>query len=172
MNTEKTLFSTLNVLIFLILLAIGFGLIFSILSMTGVIGVTPSITINGHEIGHNDLTVAHYIFMGLNLIFYGVFIFGLFKLRVVAKLILQNDIYNPSLSINSELAGKDFVLTGTFWWLFDGLSNLHFNNKLSIGVSDKTFVYLFIICIGLFLMLTSKLITNAIQLKAENDLTI
>ncbi len=172
MNTAKSLFSTLNILIFLILLALGLGLLFTILSVIGITDISPTFEVDGNKIAYSDLSSAHYIFMGLNLIFYGIFIYGLLKLRMVAKLMLANDIYHSSLSINTDLAGKSFVLTGTFWWLFDGLSSIHFNNEFSIGVSDKTFIYLFIICIGLFLMLTSKLIDNAIQLKTENDLTI
>ncbi len=172
MNTAKTLFTTLNVLIFLTLLSIGLGLILSFFSFTELGEIDYSFTFDGNKIAISDLTIAHYIFMGLNLIFYFVFIFGLIKLRTAAKLILSNNIYNPSLSMNTDLAGKSFILTGVFWWLFDGLSSIHFDNTLSIGVSDKTFIYLFIICIGLFFMLTSKLFTNAIQLKTENDLTI
>ncbi len=172
MNTAKTLFSTLNVLIFLTLFAIIVGIIINTLSLTNVVGVDSSIIIGGKEIAHGDLTIAHYLFMGLNLIFYFVFVYGLIKLRKSAKLILAKDIYNPSLSLTTELAGKSFVLTGIFWWLFDSLSRIYFENTLSIGVSDKTFIYLFITCFGLFIMLTSKLITNSIQLKTENDLTI
>jgi hypothetical protein len=76
------------------------------------------------------------------------------------------------LGKNSNLAGKCFILSGVFWWLIDGLSSIHFNNEFSIGVSEKTFIYLFIIVIGLFFMLTSRLFDKALELKNENDLTI
>jgi len=172
MNTAKTLFSILNVLIFLIFLALGIGLLIGMFSLLGYIDGNSTITIDGKNIVKSDLTTAHYIFMMLNLIVYLVFIFGVIKLRQVAKLLLYNDIYDLSLISNTELVGKSFVITGIFWWLFDGLSSVHFNNELSIGVSDKTFIYLFITCIGLFIMLVSNIIGNGIQLKAENDLTI
>jgi len=169
MNTPKTLYNTLNALIFLVILAIGVGVVFTALAIYGVsVGKQQS----GTDLSLADLTTAHYIFMGLNLIIYFVFIYGLFKLRKVAKLFLYESFYNTGLVINSALSGKSFVLAGVFWWLFDGLSSVHFDQQFSIGVGEKTFVYLFIIVVGLFLMLTSKLYEQAIELKNENDLTI
>ena len=169
MNTAKTLFTTLNALIFIIILAIGIGLLLTILSISGV---SPEGINLKNEISNTELSVTHYLFMGLNLLIYFIFIYGLFKLRIVAKLFLDNTLYNTELGKNSNLSGKCFVLSGVFWWLFDGLSSIHFNNAFSIGVSEKTFIYLFFIVIGLFLMLTSKLFDNAFALKNENDLTI
>lgn len=168
MDTPKTLFSTLNALIFIIILAIAIGLLITVLSVSGAI---PEATFK-NEILLSELDRTHYLFMALNLIVYAVFIYGLFKLRIVSKLFLNNTFYDSELSKNSNLAGKCFVLSGVFWWLFDGLSSIHFNNKISIGVSEKTFIYLFFIVIGLFFMLTSKLFDKALELKNENDLTI
>lgn len=169
MNTSKVLYTTLNALIFLVILAIAAGIIISALSISGVAFENAKLS---NDTPFSELTGAHYLFMGLNLIFYIVFIYGLFKLRSVAKLFLNNTFYDSELGKNSALSGKSFVLAGVFWWLFDGLSTIHFDHNLSIGVSDKTFIYLFIIVIGMFLMLTSKLFDNALELKSENDLTI
>lgn len=169
MNTSKTLFSTLNVLIILVILAIGAGIVITTLAISGV-NFENFKVISGVSL--QELTAAHYLFMGLNLILYFVFIYGLFKLRIVAKLFLNNTFYDSELGKNSALAGKSFVLSGVFWWLFDGLSTIHFDQEFSIGVSEKTFVYLFFIVIGLFLMLSSNLFDNAFELKSENDLTI
>jgi len=168
MDTSKTLFSTLNVLIFVIILAISIGLIITFLSASGVISEATF----KNEILFSDLNWTHYLFMALNLVVYFVFIYGLFKLRAVSKLFLKRSFYDSQLGKNSSLAGKAFILSGVFWWLFDGLSSIHFNNKFSIGVSDKTFIYLFFIVMGLFLMLTSQSFDKALELKNENDLTI
>jgi hypothetical protein len=168
MDTPKTLFSTLNALIFVIILAITIGFLITILSVSGVIS-EPTFK---NDISFSDLGWTHYLFMALNLIVYSVFIYGLFRLRIVSKLFLNNTFYNSELGKNSNLAGKCFILSGVFWWLIDGLSSIHFNNEFSIGVSEKTFIYLFIIVIGLFFMLTSRLFDRALELKNENDLTI
>lgn len=168
MDIPKTLFSTLNTLIFVIILAITIGLLITILSVSGVISETTF----KNEILFSDLDWTHYLFMALNLIVYSVFIYGLFKLRIVSKLFLNNTFYDSELGKNSNLAGKCFILAGVFWWLFDGLSSIHFNNEFSIEVSEKTVIYLFFIVIGLFLMLTGKLFDKALELKNENDLTI
>ncbi len=169
MNSAKTLFTTLNTLIFIIILALGIGFLFTVLSISGV---STELVNFKNEIPNTTLSASHYIFMGLNLLIYFIFIYGLFKLRIVAKLFLNNTFYDVELGKNSNLSGKCFVLSGVFWWLFDGLSSIHFNNTVSIGVSEKTFVYLFFIVIGLFLMLTSKIFDDAFDLKNENDLTI
>jgi hypothetical protein len=168
MDSSKTLFTTLNALIFVIILAIIGGLLLTILSISGV--YTDSIVNN--DISFSDLGWTHYLFMALNLIVYSVFIYGLFRLRIVSKLFLNNTFYNSELGKNSNLTGKCFILSGVFWWLIDGLSSIHFNNEFSIGVSEKTFIYLFIIVIGLFFMLISRLFDKALELKNENDLTI
>jgi len=169
MNTSKTLFTALTVLIILLILAIGAGLIMTLISIIGV----PIDNVNfKNDLNFEDLNGVHYLFMALNLLFYFIFIYGLFKLRNVAKLFLNNTFYDAELGKNSNLAGKSFVLVGVFWWLFDGLSSMYIESEVSIGVSDKTFIYLFFVVIGLFLMLTSTLFDNALEMKSENDLTI
>ncbi|WGH76232.1 DUF2975 domain-containing protein [Tenacibaculum tangerinum] len=168
MDTPKTLFSTLNAFIFLIIIAISFGLMLTILSAFGTI---PDSMFKS-EVSFPELDWVVYLFMTLNLIVYGVFVYGLFKLRKVSKLFLNGTFYDLELGKNCSLAGKSFILSGVFWCLFDGLSSIYFKNEFSIGVSDKTFIYLFFIVMGLFLMLTSKLFDRALELKKENDLTI
>ena len=108
----------------------------------------------------------------MNLLIYLVFLYGLFKLRIVAKLFLNNTFYASEIGKNINISGKCFVLTGAFWWCFDGLSSLYFENTISIGVSEKSFIYLFFMVVGLFLMLASKLSDNVLRLKTESELTI
>ncbi len=169
MNSSKALYTTLNALIFLVILVIGVMLIFTGLSIAGFdfdfVKLTDTRSIS-------EISGLHYLLIGLNLILYLVFIYGLIKLRTVASLFLNNTYYDPELGKNIDLSGKSFVLTGIFWWIVDGLSSFFLNHHISIGVSEKTFVYLFIIVIGLFFILAGKLFDNAYTLKSENDLTI
>lgn len=168
MNVSKTLYWVLNALIFLVIVSIVYGSVVTILLITGAI---PD-QLYQNIIPYSELDEVAYIFMFLSLITYIVFIYGLFKLRKVAKLFLNNTIYDFNLGRNCNIAGKSFVISGVFWWMFDGISALHYNNEFSIGLSQKTFVYLFFISIGLFLMLTSQFFDNAVKIKEENDLTI
>ena len=168
MNTAKTLFTVLSTLIFLIVIAITVGVLLTILSATGVI----SSDIKFRGVIQEGLGTAHFIFMGLNLIFYFVFVYGLVKLRLLAKRFMEDTFYHTDLGRHSSLAGKSFVLVGIFWWLIDGMSSIHFDHTISIGVSDKTFIYLFITAVGMFLMLISKLMDEALMLKNESELTI
>ena len=168
MNTPRSLYFILNTMIFLVALSIVIGIAIAFLSTSGVV----PINFNGKEITIDELTAGHYTFMGLNVIVYFVFTYGLYRLSQTAKLVMNNNIYNQELSRNCDLAGKSFVLSGTFWWFFDGFSSFVLEQVISIGVSEKTFIYLFIIAIGMFLMLTSKLFHNANELKRDNELTI
>lgn len=168
MKTPQILFSILNTLILLIIITIVLGLLITILS---VLGVMPETTLKD-EFLSSETQWPHYLIMVLNLVVYVIFIYGLFKLRIVSKLFLKKSFYHSELGKNSYIAGICFILSGVFWWLFDGLSSIYLDNKISIGVSDKTFIYLFFIVIGLFFILTSKMFDSALELKSENDLTI
>lgn len=110
--------------------------------------------------------------MVLTLLVYFIFVFGIFRLKKASNLFLTNDFYNPELIKNINISGKSMILSGVFWWLLGGLGSIHFKKSISLEVSEKTFIYLFIIVIGLFMMLMSKVFENAIALKEENDLTI
>lgn len=169
MNTPKTLNSILNIIIFLIIISLVLGVLFTILTLTGsTLSFMPPETLENYSKHTPDI----YIFMGLTLGVYLIFGYGLFRLKKAAKLFLSNNIYNEDLSKNINVSGICMIVSGIFWWLFDGLGAIHFKNSFSIGVSEKTFIYLFFVAIGLFMMLVSKVFNNARQLKEENDLTI
>ena len=169
MDSAKTLYSILNLIIFLIIFSIGIGLIMTVLILFNVIDGPLALKPDFVDY-KND--IMQYVFMAFKLIVYIVFISGLLKLRFATKLLLEKDFYKFELIKALGFAGKAIVITGILSWLIDGLSHIYFNDEISISISEKTFVYLFVTAMGLFLMLMGNVINDAKNLKQENDLTI
>ena len=169
MNSAKLLYTLLNVLFILILCSIGISILFAILI---AVGIEPTSITTGSEIRHHLDDPILYVFGGLLLLVYGIFCFGIWNLRKAASIFLNENFYTAAVIKTLALAGKSFVLTGIFAWLVDGLSGIYFKGEISLSLSDKTFTYLFITSVGLFMMLMSTVIKDAKNLKNENDLTI
>lgn len=170
MDSAKTLYSILNILIILILFSIGLGLVLVLLMFLNVIP-TDTIASKSNLLAHKN-NPGLYVFIILMLTIYGVFVYGLWKLKAAAKHLLQQAFYNLKLIKDITISGKYLVLTGVFAWLIDGLSGIYFKHEFSIQLSDKIFTYLFIIAMGLLMMLIGNVINDAKNIKQENDLTI
>ncbi len=169
MDAPKLLNNILNIIIYLIILSILIGFVFTALALTGTyMSFISSESISKFSKHTPDI----YFFIILNLMVYTVFIYGIIKFKKVAELLLNKKIYDEKLSKNVNISGKCFVICGVFWWLFDSLGSIHFNDSITIGVSEKTFLYLFFIAIGLFMMLVSEVFDSAREEKNLNDLTI
>lgn len=169
MNSAKTLYSILTILISLIVLSISIGFIISILVFSGAMEGTVTFQ-PGFEAYKTDVVL--YLFMALILIIYVIFIAGLLKLRQATKLLLNQKFYTSKLIHTTIFSGKCLVIVGIFSWLIDGLSSMYFEDVISISISEKTFIYLFITAMGLFLMLMGDVIKSAKTIKEENELTI
>ena len=170
MDSAKTLYNILNTILILITLAIGIGLVLFFLVFFNVL---PANTVSYRPdliTYKNDVEL--YGFIALMLMVYTVFTYGIWKLKEATKLLMGHDFYNIELIKRITISGKCMVLTGVFAWLTDGLSNIYFKQFTSISLTEKTFIYLFIIAVGLFMMLVGRVINDAKQHKEENELTI
>ncbi|WP_179343223.1 hypothetical protein [Winogradskyella ursingii] len=169
MNSARTLYLILNVIIFLLLISIGLGII--VLAMT-LLGVKQEFIGLKHDALIFKTESMLYIFTFLKLVVYVVFVVALWKLRRATKLLLNKDFYNSELLIGMFNSGKLMVLSSVSLWFIDEIGNMFFKRKVFIGLSEKTLVYLLIIAMGLFLMLMSTIIRDAKVIKEENDLTV
>lgn len=170
MNSAKTLYSILNLIIILILISIGLGILLFVVSYFTDLPINTSF--NQQDLSSYPNDIALYIFMGLNILVYAVFIAGIWRLRQVTQLFIEHKFYTTALISKIGTAGKFFLLSGVFMWLINGLSNAYFKQEIKISIGEKTFVYLFIIAMGLFMMLIGSVIKDAKSLKEENGLTI
>jgi len=169
MNSARSLYSILNVIIFLLLIGLGLGIFFFAMIL---LGVKQDIIHINEDISNFKTETMLYIFVILKLSIYVVFIVALWKLRKVTQLLLKKDFYNKELINVLSSSGKLMVITGVVSWCIDWLSNIFFKYKFIIGINEKTIVYLLAIAIGLFLMLISTVLRDAMTIKEENDLTI
>lgn len=169
MSSARTLFSILNVIIFLLLISIGLGIFFFVMMLFGVDQDFINIDKDVLSFRTEGMIIVYTI---LRLGIYAVFIAALRKLRKATKLLLKKDFYNNELILALLTSGKFMVISGIFSWCIDGVGKVFFKFKFSIGLSEKTLVYLFIISMGLFLMLMSSVLKDAKVVKEENDLTI
>ncbi len=169
MNSARTLYSILNVIIFLLLIAIGLGIFFFVMTL---LGVKQDFLFIGEGIVSFKTEAMLYVYTILRLGVYAIFIKALWNLRKAIKLFLKKDFYNSQLIKALSISGKFMVITGVFAWCIDGIGNVFFKFQFSIGLSEKILVYLFIIAIGLFLMLMSTVLRDTKAIKDENDLTI
>jgi len=169
MNSAKTLYAILNVILILILISIGLGIFVLAMVLFGVkqdfIGLKYDALIFKTE-------AMLYIFTFLELGVYAAFVVVLLRLRKVTKLLLNNDFYNTELISEMLNSGKLMVLSSVALWLIDEIGNMFYKRQVLVGLSEKTLVYLLIIAVGLFLMLMSTVLRDTKAIKEENDLTV
>jgi len=169
MNSAKTLYVILNVIIILILISIGLGIFYFAMILFGVkqdfIGIEEDALIYKTE-------AMLYRFTFLKLVIYAVFVDALWRLRKATKLLLKNDFYNIELTNGMFNSGKLMILSSVALWFIDEIGNRFFKRHVLDGLSEKTLVYLLIIAMGLFLMLMSTVLRDTKAIKEENDLTI
>lgn len=169
MNLARSLYSILNVIIFLLLIGLSLGILFFVMMLFGVkqdvIGLKYDALIFKTE-------RVLYVFTFLEVLIYAVFVAALWKLRKATKLLLKNDFYNSELIGGMFNSGKLTVLSSVALWCIDVIGNLFYKRQILVGLSEKTLVYLLLIAIGLFLMLMSTVLTDTNAIKQENDLTI
>ena len=169
MNSAKTLYWILNVIIFLILISIGIGIF--VLS-TRLLGVEQNFIFIDEDVLTYKTEGMLYRYTFFKLVIYAVFVAALWKLRKATKLLLNNDFHNVELIMEMFNSGKLMLLSSVALWFVDELSNRCFRRHVLEGLSEKTLVYLIVIMMGLFLMLMSTVLRDTKIIKEENDLTI
>lgn len=169
MNSARILYSILNVIIILLLIGIGLGVFFYVMML---FGVKQDFVFVREDVINFKTQAMHTFYTILGLGVYAIFIKALWTMRKATKLFLKKDFYNNELINALSTSGKLIIIAGVSAWCIDGISNVFFKFRYSIGLSEKTLVCLFIIAIGLFLMLISTILRDTKAIKDENELTI
>lgn len=169
MNSARTLYVILNVIIFLILISIGLGIF--VLTMI-LFGVEQDFIGLKHDALIYKTEAMLYVFTFLELVVYAAFVVALWKLRKATKLVLKNNFFNTELISGMFNSGKLMVFSSVALWVVDEIGNMFYKRQILLGLSEKTLVYLLIIAMGLFLMLMSTVLRDTKAIKEENDLTI
>ncbi|WP_299120712.1 hypothetical protein [uncultured Winogradskyella sp.] len=169
MNSARTLYLILNVIIFLLLIGIGLGIF--VLAMI-LFGIKQDFIGLKHDALIFKTESMLYVFTFLELGVYAAFVVALWKLRKATELLLKKDFYNDELIKGMFNSGKLMVLSSIALWIIDEIGNIFYKRQVVLGLSEKTLVYLIIIAMGLFLMLISTVLKDTKVIKEENDLTI
>jgi hypothetical protein len=169
MNSAKTLYLILNVILILILISIGLGIF--VLAMI-LFGVKQDFVLLSEDLLTYKTEAMLYGFTFLELGVYAAFAVALWRLRKATKLLLKNDFYNTEFICGMFNSGKLMVLSSIALWFIDEIGNMFYKRQVLVGLSEKTLVYLLIIAMGMFLMLISTVLKDAKAIKNENDLTV
>ncbi|NRD19046.1 hypothetical protein HNV08_03225 [Winogradskyella eckloniae] len=169
MNSARTLYVILNVIIFLILASIGIGIF--VLSMR-LFDVEQNFIFIDEDVLTYKTEAMLYGFTFFKLVIYAVFVAALWKLRKATKLLLNNDFHNTKLIMKMFSSGKFMVFSSVALWFVDEIGYMFYKRQVVLGLSEKTLVYLSVIAMGLFLMLMSTVLRDTKVIKEENDLTI
>lgn len=166
MKSEK-LFKILIDLIFVL----------QILGFITLIFVIPSFTfvkINMQDTSVQNWTIFHWLLLLTSFSSYVLFVFGIFYLRKFSKTLLTEKYFSIYVISNAMKIGKMFVYSGSIMillYLIQFISRFT-NGKIQLVYNTEFVFSLFIIAIGLFFLILSKILNSGVQLKQENDLTI
>lgn len=151
---------------------------FHVLSLTGLIVVlayngTQSIKIP--SLANNDEQfVLSYLIFGATIISYLMLLVGLFYFKKSFKYTKPKEVFSETMIKPLYKSGIFFIISSiviisiqVLIWLLNASNGL-----INFAYSEKTIFPLFTLIIGLFFMLQSNVIKQAIDYKSENDLTI
>lgn len=158
----KTLVDTLYVLHFIGLI----GMIF-ILPL-GVFNVEQDV------VGSEQWSAFYWVLALIGLTTYIIFLRGLFYLRKMASSLLSGSSFSERIISNLKKSGKHFLYTGVMAFgimilLWIGQLGA---GKLSFGYDANLLIPFFLMIIGTFFIIQSHTLSEAKQIKEENELTI
>lgn len=104
---------------------------------------------------------------------YILFFIGFYNLRKYAVLLLKNKIYTVSSVQCSEKIGWFFSVCGASCIVLKLIYVLFLSteSRIEFGISDIQ-LYLFLLIIGVFFLISSNAFERAMKLEAENKLTV
>ncbi len=144
-----------------------------------VIGMALSLSMGGMTTKTGSMNMASWnteswMDVVVSVFIYFLFITGLFYLRKVARNILNNNQFTSTMATNLYRSGMLFTLTGIlslFLSFFLWVSHL-LRNELKIELDYEVMVPFFLMIIGAFFIIQSKIILEAKGIKEDNELTI
>jgi len=142
----------------------------------GIFFIIPTgvLKINKHNSPVQEWSFVHWIILIFSIISYICFILALFQLRKVAGHLLKNKYFTTSIINSLKKSGNEFIYSGTISFSIIVISffNRLFDKTFQLTFDSDLMFCLFITSIGLFLLIQSKAMLSAKEIKQENDLTI
>lgn len=169
MTTERIL--QLLIDIFFILLMLAFA---------GVCIAAPLLLITDGVVGFKlfgravstDTGLASYLLGGLALILAGLFVWSVYRLKKTTRKLVNQKYFDPQVITNFKQAGTGFLIVGLVSIIGKVLANFLIHSWVGISIDPYPNSEFFMIIIGLFFMLFSKILKRGKELAEENDLTV
>ena len=117
------------------------------------------------------LNLWKWIILTISCLIYLIFLRGLFFLRKIAREFLLNKMFTESVAISMKKSGSQFTYAGIISLLIF-LSKRLFDLNFEFIPQSVSITPIFLIIVGLFLTIQSKILLKTISIKNENDLTI
>ena len=146
------------------------------IGLIGIFFILPFGIVNTNQVNMDveEPTLFFWIIALISLATYIIFLRGLFYLRKMAKSLLSKNFFSELIIRNSKNSGIHFLLTGILSIIVVILLwfNTLFNGKLELQYNFTIMFPLFLMIIGVFLIIQSKTLFLAKNLKEENELTV
>jgi len=117
------------------------------------------------------LNLWEWIILTISCLIYFIFLRGLFFLRKIAREFLLNKMFTKSVANSMKISGNQFTYAGIISLLIF-LSKRLFDFNFESIPQSVSITPIFLIIVGLFFTIQSKILLKAISIKDENDLTI
>lgn len=145
--------------------------IFFFIHVIGFIAIVAKFSITFSVKNIDNPQIEDWIIFVFNVLIYLLFLRGLFFLRKTARLFLKQNQFMISTVECIKKSGNQFVVAGILYVLVFLLSKL-LNLQLKPIYDIFSITPIFIIIVGLFFIIQSKVIHQAISFKNENDLMV
>lgn len=115
------------------------------------------------------------LIIGLSIISYALLIIGIYFLRKVARLMLNERYFQKDISLFLKKSGNYLIISSIasiLMLLIAFARKILFSQTLELLYDSDKVLILFILIIGFFFNIQASIIKKSISLKQENDLTI
>ena len=146
------------------------------IGLVGIVFILPLGILNQEQdvVNSEQWTGFYWVLLCIGLIAYIIFLRGLFYLRKMAVSLSLGSSFSERIISNLKKSGKHFLYTGIMafglmillWLTRLGLG------KLSFGYNANLLIPFFLMIIGSFFIIQSNTLSEAKQIKEENELTI
>lgn len=151
--------------------------ILQLLGISSAIFIIPSgaiIKINMQNQPVEEWSLFHWLILVISFLAYIIFVVGIFYLKKISKGLVDRKYFTILMIKNLQKVGKMFIVSGSFMigiFLIQFISNLT-NKTIRLIYNTELLFSVFIVAIGLFFLIQSKILEVGKNLKQENELTI
>jgi hypothetical protein len=121
----------------------------------------------------DSLSIKDYVGLMISILGMFLFIKTIYHLRTATLKMIHGEMFNHVVAKSLKLTGLSMIGYKVVSIIKDLYSESIYDGTFTVGLDFNGFEsFIFILILGLFFILLSKVIKNGISMKSENDLTI